>query len=100
LRCTLCQRKLAMMEACEHILAGDSRVPSLSGDFTEKLMAQIAEKKIAPKSHRMRPLKIAIAVALQAAAVVGFIVFWPGLLTSPVPTAVNYSIKDIELNRD
>jgi anti-sigma factor RsiW len=97
LRCTLCQRKLAMMEACEHILAGDSRVPPLSMDFTDKLMAQITERKIVPKPRRIPPLKIAIAVGLQAAAVIGFVVFWPSLRPAATPTA--YTIEDVELSR-
>lgn len=99
LRCTLCQRKLAMMEACEHILAGDSRIPTISGDFTDRLMAQIAEQKIAPKPGRLRPLKIAVAVGLQAAAVIGFIVFWPALQSSPAPAPATYTINDNDLNR-
>jgi anti-sigma factor RsiW len=89
LRCPLCQRKLAMMEACEHILSGDSRVPALSTDFTDNLMARLAEHKIAPRRLQWRPLKIAIAVGLQAAAVVGFILIWPALRPSPAPAGVS-----------
>ena len=88
LRCTMCQRKLAMMEACEHILGGDSRVPSLSSDFTERLMAEIAERKITPRRTGWRPLKIAIAVGLQAAAVIGFVALWPMLRPSAAPAYV------------
>lgn len=89
LRCTLCQRKLAMMEACEHILAGDSRAPALSTDFTDNLMARIAEQKIAPRRPQRRPLKIAVAIGLQAAAVVAFILIWPALRPSHAPAGVS-----------
>ena len=36
LRCTLCQRKLAMMEACEHILGGDSRYKILAASLPRR----------------------------------------------------------------
>ena len=75
-RCRRCQQTLAMLEACAHIIATDQRQPSLSDDFTDRLMSRIA---VGAAPLRLRRLAIGAAVALQAAAAVLFIVLmWPG----------------------
>lgn len=80
LRCSICQQKLAMMDACEHIIGTDPRGPRLSADFTDRVMAAVSDKaQVMAETRRRQRWMIGAAVALQAAAVVGAIVFWPAL---------------------
>lgn len=76
LNCPMCQRKLAMMEACEHILVGDQRGPALSADFTDRVMAQVSLRGERVRRSRHLKLFIGAAVGLQAAAAVGFFFVW------------------------
>ena len=76
LRCPVCQQKLAMMEACEHIVSRDSRMPALSDDFTDRVMDSIGERRIIVRRVRRRRLMLGGAVALQAAAVLVFALLW------------------------
>jgi len=84
LRCPVCQQKLAMMEACEHILSRDGRMPELSDDFTDRVMGHIAQTRTRPARRRRR----LVIYGLQAAAVLVFAVvvagFWkPGEAPQP-----------------
>ena len=54
LRCPLCQQKLAMMEACEHIIARDTRTPACSDDFTYRVMNEIRERRVLRLHARRR----------------------------------------------
>jgi hypothetical protein len=78
LRCPACQQKLAMMEACEHILARDTRMPALSDGFTDRVMSEIEQRRLVARRTRKRRITIAATVALQAAAVIVFAVVWSG----------------------
>ncbi len=79
LHCPLCQQKLAMMEACEHIISRDGHLPELPADFGDRVMEQIERKPITARRHRRRRLMIVSAVALQVAAVIVFAVVVGGL---------------------
>jgi hypothetical protein len=83
LRCPACQQKLAMMESCEHILSRDDLVPTLSDDFTDRVMNEIEQRRFVAQRSRRRRITIAATVALQAAAVVVFAVLWSGILSKP-----------------
>lgn len=85
LRCTVCQQKLAMMEACEHILAHDARGPTLSDDFTDRVMNEVGQRRIIAQHSRKRRIMITAAVGLQAAAVIVFAVLWAGYWNQPAP---------------
>ena len=85
LRCTVCQQKLAMMEACEHILARDTRGPALSEGFTDRVMSEIDQQRIIARRVRKRRLIIGATVAFQAAAVIVFAVLWVGYWSQPAP---------------
>ncbi len=91
LRCPLCQQKLAMMEACEHIISRDGHQPALSKDFSDRVMRQIGQGPITARRHRRRRLTIVAAVVLQAAAVIVFAVvvsgFWQPKARSSGPVA-------------
>jgi hypothetical protein len=76
LHCPMCQRKLAMMEACEHILVGDQRGPALSDDFTERVMSQVSIRGEQMRRSRTIKLFIGAAVTMQAAAAVVFVIVW------------------------
>ena len=78
LRCPVCQQKLAMTEACEHILARDSRPPALSDDFADRVMNEVGERRVIARRTRKRRLLLAGSIALQAAAVIAFAVVWSG----------------------
>jgi len=88
LRCPVCQQKLAMMEACEQIVAHDTRLPALSDDFTYRVMNDIRERRVL-RLHAHRTRRVAIAsVLLPAAAAVLLAVFWPfGATPAPEPAA-------------
>ncbi len=86
LRCSACQQKLAMMETCEHILARDTRMPTLSEGFTDRVMAEIEQRRLVARRTRKRRITIVATVALQAAAVIVFAVVWSGYWkTTPTP---------------
>ena len=69
LRCRGCELTVASMEAVEDVITADRPVPSLSLDFTDRVMGKIEVRK--PRSTRSRNLRIAIVggTVLQAAAV-------------------------------
>jgi anti-sigma factor RsiW len=70
LRCPLCQQKLAMMEACEHVLARDGRAPAPARDFTDRVMQEVHERRVITLHARRRRRIVATAAALPAAAAV------------------------------
>jgi len=69
LRCRRCQQTLAMMEACEHVLTADQRVPALAEDFTERVMSDAVHRRRLPGRLRSTRVAVAIGFGLQAAAV-------------------------------
>lgn len=78
LGCRRCQQTLSMMEACEHVIAGDKPPVALSEDFTDQLMVHIAAA--APRPARAAPLQRVFrlaAVVLPAAAVVLLALYLP-----------------------
>lgn len=99
LRCPVCQQKLAMMEACEHILARDSGMPIPSDDFTDRVMNQISARRVIARRSRRRRIVVTAAVALQAAAVLVFAVVWSQLghtRTEPV-VATSTDVEFLDL---
>lgn len=78
LRCPLCQQKLALMEACAHIITSDRRTPPLADNFTDTVMEAIAAKRISEKLALRRKRMVAATIVLNAAAAVAVIAFfWP-----------------------
>ncbi len=75
LRCPVCQQKLAMMEACEHIVARDARLPLLSDDFTDRVMGAINNQRVIKLRSRRR-FVIAAATIMQAAAILVIALVW------------------------
>jgi len=69
LRCRRCQQTLAMMEACEHVLTADRRVPALAEDFTERVMSDAVQRRRIPGRLRSTRVAVAVGFGLQAAAV-------------------------------
>ena len=77
LRCPVCQQKLAMMEACEHIISGDTRMPALSDDFTYRVMNEIRDRRVLRLRARRTRIVAAASILLPAAAVLLLAVLWP-----------------------
>jgi hypothetical protein len=77
LRCPACQQKLAMVEACEHILARDSRVPTPRHDFTDRVMKAISQRRVIKLHARRRRIAIAASILLPAAMIGLFAILWP-----------------------
>ena len=76
LRCRDCQQKLAMLETCAHILSSDSTpTPTLSDDFTDSVMAGIAEQAPPEPVARRVLHRIWPATALLPAAVLLLLAF-------------------------
>lgn len=97
LRCPLCQQKLAMMEACEHVLAREDHTPAISDDFSDRVMAAIAARQPAPAAlgERIRlrlhlpnlPVSRRLLVPLQGAAAAVFILaIYATWVAGPSPT--------------
>jgi hypothetical protein len=85
LRCTACQQKLAMMEACEHILASETRGPKFSPNFTNNVMNEIRLNGFKTgRKPRRRMIYIAAGV-MQAAAVIVFAFLWVHYRSAPAP---------------
>lgn len=82
LRCETCRKKLALLEACESVIASDSRQPALADDFTDRVMAEIAARRVSQRLRRRLTILVG-SLALQAAAVGLFVLLWPA---SPAPT--------------
>lgn len=77
LRCPGCQRKLAMLEACENILASDTAAaPALSDDFTDRLMARLATAQ-PPRRRVLRRFALPAAALPAAAAILLFAFVFP-----------------------
>lgn len=84
LRCPQCQRKLALLEACEQVLAAE-RTPALSDDFTDRVMARILERQNAPTVRGSGRLYVRLASAVGIAAALTLAAFfWPSA-GSPLP---------------
>lgn len=76
LRCPVCQQKLAMMEACEHILSRDSLAPTPPEDFTARVMDEVGGRRLIARRTRRRRIAIGVVVASQAAAVLAIALVW------------------------
>lgn len=77
LRCRRCQQSLAMLEAVGHVIGGDPRSPELSGDFVDRVMAEVATPT-APRRLTVPWTRVAIVAAAlaQAAAIVAAVILW------------------------
>ncbi len=96
LRCRHCQQTLAMLEAVGHVISSDSQIPELSGDFTDRVMADIE----LPTQRVIRWPWPRVALVLggvaQVAAVLVFALVWmsgssvsPGPQTPSTPVAAH-----------
>jgi len=88
LHCRRCQLLMVMMETVQTVVASDTCGPRLSEDFTDRLLGELKHRR--PASMRLRPTRIAIAVAamLQAAAVLYLAITLPTSPTDLVPQPV------------
>lgn len=80
LQCSVCERKVALMEACSHVVRHDVPRTRLARDFTDRVMAAVAaqpRRADAPSRRWSRSIKIGAAAALQAAAALAFLFLWP-----------------------
>ncbi|MBK9118259.1 MAG: hypothetical protein IPM18_01465 [Phycisphaerales bacterium] len=91
LRCTRCQQQLALLESLGSVLATDSEVPVLSGDFTDRVMAHVQR----PRRFLRLPLRTTVvsAAIVQAAAVLGFAVLWNRPGGSPAQSGAGASTR-------
>lgn len=87
LHCPVCQQKLSLLETTEYVISTDLRGPSVSDEFTDKLMASLQQRKMAPRPLKLRRPLLAAAFVLQAAAVVGFVMLMPRFWERPAPAA-------------
>lgn len=88
LRCRRCQQTLAMLEACGHLIATDRREPSVSADFTDNVMAAVAQRESQrARPRRIRATRVAIVVGavLQAAAVLLLAILMQSRPAKPAP---------------
>ena len=83
LRCRSCQLTVAMMESVGHVIVADRSAPTVSDDFTDRVMLAIDRKR--PLSLRLRSTRVAVVAGtlLQAAAVLYLALMIPS--QSPVP---------------
>lgn len=76
LRCPLCQQKLAMVEACEHIISRDRKQPALTDDFTDRVMQQLGAVHASRQLARRRRWVAIGGTGVSAAAVIALFAFW------------------------
>jgi anti-sigma factor RsiW len=88
LACRRCQQTLSMMEACEHVIAGDKPPVALSEDFTDQLMTQIGAVPQSKRPVAPRWVFRLSAVALPAAAALLLAVYLPAWRGAPDGPAV------------
>ena len=70
LRCLRCQQTLAMMEACEHVVATDKHGPEVADDFTARVMAEVEQSRPQPRIIRFKRVAVAAGILVPAAAAV------------------------------
>ena len=70
-------KKLAMMEACAHLLSGDNDAPAVPDDFTDRLMHKLEGPRVIRVQQRKQRILGAAGVFATAAAVVAVAFFWP-----------------------
>ncbi len=76
LSCRRCQQTLSMMEACEHVIAGDAPARPLSDVFTDSVMSAISGVAPAASRRRLRLIRLFAGVASAAAVVALALVTW------------------------
>lgn len=88
LQCPHCQRQLAMMETCAHLLAEAlaHNHDSLDLDFTDRVMSEIATRQASRALRRKRWL-MGAGIAAQAAVIVAGVMLWPALMNDAEPAA-------------
>ncbi len=92
LHCAHCRRVVAMMESIGSVVASDRGGPRLRADFTDSLMAALAEKQPAIDTARARRWRVwTAAFALPAAAALGLAV----LTQRPAPTDSSNDLVDV-----
>jgi hypothetical protein len=87
--CRRCQQVLAVLEACGHVIETASQ-PAAPDDFGDRVMLAIAARS-AHRRWRIRPVAVAAAVLVQAAAVALVALSWPrggAAVAPPVPVPV------------
>lgn len=87
LRCGHCQQKLALLEACEFVISRDEREPSLSNDFTARVMAQVSATRVGRQDRRGRRVIRFAAAILPLAAAIAFALLWPRFAAVEPPAA-------------
>lgn len=96
LSCARCQNMLAMLEACQHVIADDTP-PTPSFDFTDRVMAQAgAPRTLKLERARWKSRWVAMGLA-QAAAVAAFAVLWSGGFRSAKPAPSVSAAGEVEL---
>jgi hypothetical protein len=88
LRCQTCQRKLALLEACQAALSTPHREPELPANFTDRVMRTIEGRGPTHRTISL-PLRVA-ATALPAAAIIALFAFIlrPSEMSSDEPEAL------------
>lgn len=94
LRCQACQQKLAMIEACEHVLARDGLAPTPPPDFTARVMAQVATRELSRRRARRRRIVRGLAAATPVAAALVLALIWSGQWRQPADTGVDRAFAE------
>lgn len=94
LRCRRCQQTLAMMEACEHVLTADQRVPALAEDFTERVMSDAVQRRRIPGRLRSTRVAVAVGFGLQAAAVLILAIIFQSKPSQPLDRPIGLEPPD------
>lgn len=84
LRCRRCQQALAMLESAVHVIAHDRCGPSLSPDFTARVMDEIRGRQPLWRRVRLSPTTVS-ALLLAQAAVIAIAVMMISQWTPPLP---------------
>ena len=85
LRCRRCQQTIAMLEAVGNVLSADAEPPTLSDDFTERVMQTVAPSKARTRRFPRWRITLATVALAQAAAILLFVVYRPASSDSTSP---------------
>ncbi len=100
LRCRRCQQTLAMLEAVGNVLSADAEPPTLSDDFTDRVMQSVAPAATQTRRFPRWRVTLATVALAQAAAILLFVSFRPDSTDTTPPPVIPVSNDPLAARAD